>query len=163
MAERLGTGLTMAGFFLDPIIMGVAARCERPASTERVVDTVPMAATLRRLWWRHHERADPGVYDVAHRVDLHGDLDPGILAGALEDLVGRHHAPRSRAVRRDDGQHDVEVPAEAPECDAGPCGEPSGDGGHGAVRQQAEGSAGLDVDQDRAVDASLPQGEVINS
>ncbi|MFH0245787.1 amino acid adenylation domain-containing protein [Streptomyces sp. HK10] len=114
MTEHLGPGLTMADFFLDPTIRGVASRRERPAPTGRVVDTAPMPAALRRLWRRHHERADPSVYNVAHRVDLHGDLDPGILAGALEDLVGRHHALRSRAVRLDDGRHVVEILAEVP-------------------------------------------------
>jgi hypothetical protein len=72
-----------------------------------------MTATLRRLWRRHHERTDPGVYNVAHRVDLRGDLDPDALRRALEDLVARHDALRSRAVHRD-GEHLVEVRAEVP-------------------------------------------------
>ncbi|MFB8142262.1 amino acid adenylation domain-containing protein [Streptomyces parvus] len=113
MADELDVELSMARFFLDPTIRGVAGYGERPALAEQVVDTVPMTSTLRRLWHRHHERADPGVYNVAHRIDLHGDLDPRSLAGALEDLVGRHHALRSRAVRRD-GRYVVEVLAEVP-------------------------------------------------
>lgn len=113
MADRLDRELSMAEFFLNPTIRGVAARGERPAPAERVVDTAPMTSTLRRLWHRHHEHADPGVYNVAHRIDLCGDLDPQNLAGALEDLVDRHHALRSRAVRRD-GRFVVEVLARVP-------------------------------------------------
>ncbi|MFF7721622.1 amino acid adenylation domain-containing protein [Streptomyces luteogriseus] len=113
MADRLDRELSMAEFFLNPTIRGVAAHGERPAPAERVVDTAPMTSTLRRLWHRHHEHADPGVYNVAHRIDLCGDLDPRNLAGALEDLVDRHHALRSRAVRRD-GRFVVEVLAEVP-------------------------------------------------
>ncbi|MGY0064540.1 amino acid adenylation domain-containing protein [Streptomyces sp. LZ34] len=114
MRDRLDIDLAMADFFLDPTIRGVVARRE-PAPAHEVVDTVPMPSTMRRLWRRHHERVDPSVYNVAHRIDLRGDLDPGTLAGALEDLVGRHHALRSRAVRRDgDGEYLVEVLADVP-------------------------------------------------
>ncbi|MDQ1024748.1 natural product biosynthesis luciferase-like monooxygenase protein/amino acid adenylation domain-containing protein [Streptomyces umbrinus] len=121
MADHLKVEVSMADFFRDPTIRGVAARWERSApevsesvtAPGEVVDTVPMTSTLRRLWHRHHERADPGVYNIAHRIDLHGDLDHGILARALEDLVRRHHALRSRAVRRD-GHYVVEVLADVP-------------------------------------------------
>ncbi|ORT55624.1 hybrid non-ribosomal peptide synthetase/type I polyketide synthase [Streptomyces sp. CB03238] len=113
MADQLDIELSMAEFFLDPTIRGIAGRCEHPVLAARVVETVPMTSSLRRLWHRHHERADAGVYNVAHRIDLRGDLDPRSLAGALEDLVGRHHALRSRAVRRE-GRYLVEVLADVP-------------------------------------------------
>ncbi|MFJ5104713.1 amino acid adenylation domain-containing protein [Streptomyces sp. NPDC088554] len=121
MADQLDVEVSMADFFQDPTIRGVAARREQSgpelsepvAGADEVVDTVPMPSTLRRLWHRHHQLTDPAVYNVAHRIDLHGDLDHGILTRALEDLVGRHHALRSRAVRRD-GQYVVEVLADVP-------------------------------------------------
>ena len=121
MADHLNVEVSMADFFRDPTIRGVAARCERSApevsepvtALDQVVDTVPMTSTLRRLWRRHHERTDPGVYNIAHRIDLHGDVDHAILMRALQDLVRRHHALRSRAVRRD-GQYVVEVLADVP-------------------------------------------------
>jgi hypothetical protein len=72
-----------------------------------------MTSTLRRLWHRHHERADPSVYNIAHRVDMRGDLDPAALAGSLQDLVQRHHALRSRGVRRD-GEYVVETLTDVP-------------------------------------------------
>ncbi|GHH43756.1 non-ribosomal peptide synthetase/type I polyketide synthase [Streptomyces candidus] len=113
MADELDVELSMARFFLDPTIRGVAAHGERPAPAERVADTAPVTSTLRRLWHRHHEHADPGVYNVAHRIDLHGGLDPRTLTWALKELVGRHHALRSRAVRRE-GRLVVEVLADVP-------------------------------------------------
>ncbi|MDX3227985.1 non-ribosomal peptide synthetase/type I polyketide synthase [Streptomyces sp. ME19-01-6] len=113
MRDRLDIDLAMADFFLDPTIRGVVARHE-PAPAHEVVDTVAMPSTMRRLWLRHHERADPSVYNVAHRIDLRGDLNPGTLARALEDLVRRHHALRGRAVRRDGGEYIVEVLVDVP-------------------------------------------------
>ncbi|MFD5185022.1 condensation domain-containing protein [Streptomyces sp. NPDC058372] len=71
--------------------------------------TVPLTSTLRRVWRRHHEHGAPGVYNVAHRVDLH----PDDLRQALADLVARHDALRARAVRRD-GELLLEVLAEVP-------------------------------------------------
>ncbi|WP_328767492.1 non-ribosomal peptide synthetase/type I polyketide synthase [Streptomyces sp. NBC_00286] len=113
MANELDVEMSMADFFRDPTIRGVAAHRERSTPTDRVVATVPMTAILRRLWHRHHERENPSVYNIAHRIDLQGELDPGILAHALEELVARHHALRSRMARRD-GQYLVEVLAEVP-------------------------------------------------
>ncbi|MGA5357903.1 amino acid adenylation domain-containing protein [Streptomyces purpurascens] len=107
MRDEAGVDLTMADFFLDPTIRGIATR-------PRVVDTAPMPSTLRRLWRRHHALTDPSVYNIAHRMDLRGDVDPGALHQALTDLVARHHALRSRPVRRPDGRHEVEVLAEIP-------------------------------------------------
>ncbi|MGW0471280.1 amino acid adenylation domain-containing protein [Streptomyces coeruleorubidus] len=107
MREEADVDLTMADFFLDPTIRGIAAR-------NRVVDTAPMPSTLRRLWRRHHALPDPSVYNIAHRMDLRGDLDPEVLHQALRDLVARHHALRGRPVRREDGRYEVEILAEVP-------------------------------------------------
>ncbi|MEV4331745.1 amino acid adenylation domain-containing protein [Streptomyces sp. NPDC049597] len=125
MSALLGAELGMAEFFRAPTIRAVAARCEErrpmmpgaetedPVPAAGVAASVPMTSTLRRLWRRHHERTDPSVYNVAHRIDLHGALDPDALRRALGDLVARHEALRSRAVHRD-GEHLVEVLAEVP-------------------------------------------------
>ncbi|MDQ1006648.1 natural product biosynthesis luciferase-like monooxygenase protein/amino acid adenylation domain-containing protein [Streptomyces sp. V4I23] len=125
MSALLGAELGMAEFFRAPTIRAVAARCEEhrspvpsteaqaPAPAAGVVATVPMTSSLRRLWRRHHEHTDPGVYNVAHRIDLHGALDTDALKCALRDLVARHEALRSRAVHRD-GHHLLEVLAEVP-------------------------------------------------
>ncbi|WP_309096355.1 non-ribosomal peptide synthetase/type I polyketide synthase, partial [Streptomyces sp.] len=107
MRETAGIDLTMADFFLDPTIRGIATR-------PRVVDTAPMPSTLRRLWHRHHALTDPSVYNIAHRMDLHGALDPEALHDSLRDVVTRHHALRARPVRRSDGGHEVDILAEVP-------------------------------------------------
>ncbi|MFC9510057.1 amino acid adenylation domain-containing protein [Streptomyces sp. NPDC057002] len=107
MRDEASVDLTMADFFLDPTVRGIAAR-------GRVVDTAPMPSTLRRLWRRHHALPDPSVYNIAHRMDLRGEVDPGALHQALTGLVARHHALRSRSVRRQDGEYAVEVLAEIP-------------------------------------------------
>lgn len=124
MAVELGLALPMADFFRTPTIRGIAARLEQPGvaapalapralAADDVQDTVPMTSALRRLWRRHHERSDPSVYNVAHRIDLRGDLVPDDLRQALADLVARHDALRSRAVHRD-GEYLVEVLAHVP-------------------------------------------------
>ncbi|MFH8494928.1 amino acid adenylation domain-containing protein [Streptomyces coeruleorubidus] len=110
MREEADVDLTMADFFLDPTIRGIAGTATR----NRVVDTAPMPSTLRRLWRRHHALPDPSVYNIAHRMDLRGDLDPEGLHQALRDLVARHHALRGRPVRRADGGHEVDILAEVP-------------------------------------------------
>jgi hypothetical protein len=99
----------MTEFFREPTIRGIARRLDTPA----VVDTVPLTAGPRRLWRRHHERVHPAVYNVAHRVDVTGDLDEDALRQAVEALVHRHTALRSRVVERD-GVLLAEVLAPAP-------------------------------------------------
>ncbi len=84
----LGLTCSMTDFFRDPTIRALAAR--------EVVDRVPLTSVQQRLWRRHHERANPAVYNVAHRIDLTGDLDPEALRRAVEALVHRHDALRSR-------------------------------------------------------------------
>ncbi|WP_078607333.1 hybrid non-ribosomal peptide synthetase/type I polyketide synthase [Streptomyces flavidovirens] len=111
MTTEHGAALSMAEFFRAPTIRAVARRMD--PGPEPSSDPVPAPATLRRLWRRHHERADPGVYNVAHRIDLRGGLDPRALTRALEGLVRRHGALRSRAVLRD-GELLVETLADVP-------------------------------------------------
>ncbi|MFD5778923.1 amino acid adenylation domain-containing protein [Streptomyces sp. NPDC126933] len=117
LAVEQGFTLSMADFFRAPTIRAVAHRIDPGPGPELSADVVPMPATLRRLWRRHHERADPSVYNVAHRIDLRGELDPAGLTRALDALVRRHGALRSRAMRRDDEllvETLQEVPVEVP-------------------------------------------------
>ncbi|MFE6359607.1 amino acid adenylation domain-containing protein [Streptomyces sp. NPDC057806] len=105
MAEELGVEVSMADFFRAPTIRGIASR----AAERRVAATVPLTSTLRRLWRRQHERPDPSVYNVAHRIDVRGELDVERLRGALVDLVRRHDALRARCT-----EQVLEVLAEVP-------------------------------------------------
>lgn len=82
-----GTALSMTDFFHTRTIRATAAKLS-PGH--------PLSSNVRRLWRRHHERTDPAVYNVAHRVDLRGRLDVDRLRIALEQLVARHDALRMR-------------------------------------------------------------------
>ncbi|MET0236766.1 MAG: amino acid adenylation domain-containing protein [Kibdelosporangium sp.] len=99
MASAHGIEVSMTEFFRTPTIRALARRLEAHQGAA-VVDTAPMPSSMRRLWQRHHERTDPSVYNVAQRVDIDGELDPAALARAFRELVRRHAALRSRAVRR---------------------------------------------------------------
>ncbi|MGB3444658.1 MAG: condensation domain-containing protein [Actinophytocola sp.] len=82
-------------------------------SCDQRFTTAPLVTVQRRLWWRHHQRVLPAVYNVAHRVDLTGDLDEDALGRAVEALVHRHAALRMR-VAEHDGTLVQEVLAPAP-------------------------------------------------
>ncbi|KMS72083.1 amino acid adenylation protein [Streptomyces viridochromogenes] len=146
MASELDRAVSMADFFRTPTIRAIAARLEQTgaatadpppraatATAGEARATVPMTSVQRRLWRRHHERADPGVYNVAHRIDLQGDLSTDDLRGALADLVARHDALRCRAVLRG-GEHLLEVlagvPVELPVSDLSDLSEHAGDEDH---------------------------------
>ncbi|WP_345025323.1 MupA/Atu3671 family FMN-dependent luciferase-like monooxygenase, partial [Streptomyces sedi] len=106
VARELELTLSMAEFFRTPTVRGVAARGS--AQPSEVTATVPMNAVQRRLWRRHHERADAGCYHVTHRVDLRGPVRPERLGAWLAALVERHEALRTRLVVRG-GRRLVEV------------------------------------------------------
>jgi amino acid adenylation domain-containing protein len=107
--ERFGRAPSMTEFFREPTIRALARRL----GTAAVACTAPLTTAQRRLWRRHHQRVDPAVYNVAHRVDLAGDLDEDALRRAVEALVHRHAALRVR-VAEHDGTLVQEVLAPAP-------------------------------------------------
>ncbi|MFF3345364.1 amino acid adenylation domain-containing protein [Streptomyces sp. NPDC002779] len=109
MAEELDVEVSMADFFRAPTIRGIASR----AADRRVAATVPLTSTLRRLWRRQHERPDPSVYNVAHRIDIQGELDVERLRSALAELVRRHDALRGRCTEQE-FQVLAEVPVQVP-------------------------------------------------
>jgi natural product biosynthesis luciferase-like monooxygenase protein/amino acid adenylation domain-containing protein len=87
--EQLGVDYSMSEFFRDPTIRGMARTLD-------VTDTCPLTFAQRRLWQRHHARVDPAVYNGLSRLDIEGDLDPALLRRAVEELVSRHAALRTR-------------------------------------------------------------------
>ncbi|MFC4857928.1 MupA/Atu3671 family FMN-dependent luciferase-like monooxygenase [Actinophytocola glycyrrhizae] len=97
VGERFGAAPSMTEFFREPTIRALALRLD----TAAVVDTAPLVTVQRRLWRRHHQRVNPAVYNVAHRVDLTGDLDEAALRLAVEALVHRHAALRTRVAEHD--------------------------------------------------------------
>ncbi|MCT2582172.1 non-ribosomal peptide synthetase/type I polyketide synthase [Actinophytocola gossypii] len=96
VGEAFGRTPSMTEFFRAPTIRALARLL-----TGDVVDTAPLTTLQRRLWRRHHATSRPAVYNVAHRVDLAGDLDEDALRRAVEGLVHRHAALRTRVAERD--------------------------------------------------------------
>ncbi len=89
--EEFRAEVSIAEFFRAPTIRAMAAGLGR-----RITQTVAMTSLQRRLWERQAEKPRPQVYNVGHRVDLRGDLDPRALHRALDRLVARHDALRGR-------------------------------------------------------------------
>ncbi|WP_432742489.1 amino acid adenylation domain-containing protein [Streptomyces sp. JH002] len=135
---RTGRTLTMAGFFGAPTVRAAAAHFETGAGAgdesgiatdsgprsgaatgqegERGVETVPATSLLRRLAQRHRANPNPAVYNVAHRLELTGDLDPAALTGALRALVARHAALRLR-LNGERAEFPADVPFDVPVVD----------------------------------------------
>ena len=107
--DELGIDYSLTDFFRAPTIRAMAA-------AGRVVDSVPLCGMQPRTWRLHHSHPFPAIYNVPHRVDIRGSLDPQALRRAFEELVRRHSALRMRVV---DGAAQVlaEVPVELPVVD----------------------------------------------
>lgn len=101
--EEFRAKVSIAEFFRAPTIRALAAELVR-RSAPAVARTVPMTSLQRRLWKRQAENPRPQVYNVGHRVDLRGVLDPRALHRALEQLVARHDALRGRVAPSGDGR-----------------------------------------------------------
>ncbi|MER5337925.1 amino acid adenylation domain-containing protein [Micromonospora sp. NPDC002717] len=96
--DALDVELRVADLFQAPTIRDMARRIH--AAT--VSDTAPTTSIQQRAWRMHHANPRPAVYNVAHRIRLEGDLDELALERALDSLVRRHAALRTRLVPRDD-------------------------------------------------------------
>ncbi|MER7332673.1 MULTISPECIES: non-ribosomal peptide synthetase/type I polyketide synthase [unclassified Micromonospora] len=107
--DALSVELRVADLFQAPTIRDMARRVH--AAT--VSDTAPATSIQQRAWRMHHANPRPAVYNVGHRIRLEGDLDVRALERALDSLVRRHAALRTRLVPRDD-QLVQEVLAELP-------------------------------------------------
>ncbi|MEQ4304662.1 amino acid adenylation domain-containing protein [Plantactinospora sp. B6F1] len=99
--EALGVQLGVADLFQAPTVRAMAHRLDR----ETVPDTGPASGAQRRAWRCHHSNPRPQVYNVAHRIRFEGDLEVQALERALNDLVSRHAALRTRFVVLDGEVH----------------------------------------------------------
>ncbi|MGH3879120.1 MAG: MupA/Atu3671 family FMN-dependent luciferase-like monooxygenase [Actinophytocola sp.] len=101
ITDRLGKDCSMVDFFRHSTIRALAAHLGASDTiVDTVIDTAPLSGAQRRAWQRHGLQANPTVYNVAHRVDLDGDLDTDALRRAIETLVHRHTALRMRVADR---------------------------------------------------------------
>lgn len=69
--------------------------------------TVPVAAEQRLMLQRMGENSNPFAYNVMLSLEVRGDLDVPALQRALDALVARHHAFRTRFVQQDGGWQQV--------------------------------------------------------
>ncbi|HEY0636054.1 MAG TPA: condensation domain-containing protein, partial [Pseudonocardiaceae bacterium] len=111
--EEFGVEYPVLEFFQAPTIRAMTARLALGA-------THPLSYFQQRMWTRHQEHPDPSVYNVRRELELRGPLDPAALRRALDALVARHEALRTRFVRRDGAVvAEVAPPAPVPHADAG--------------------------------------------
>ncbi|NEA36328.1 non-ribosomal peptide synthetase/type I polyketide synthase [Streptomyces sp. SID13031] len=94
-----GAELTLTRFFRAPTIRALAAEVDGTAGIDRTAGigaTAPATFAQQRALGRHLARADASIYNGITRVDVRTDLDPVRLRTALETLVARHSALRTR-------------------------------------------------------------------
>ncbi|HEU4884058.1 MAG TPA: amino acid adenylation domain-containing protein, partial [Longimicrobium sp.] len=113
IARVLGVELPLKALFAAPTLAGLAAQVEdaRAAAdgAERIPPIQPLAATAEpplsfaqeRMWFLDRFSAGTGAYNVPAVLELAGSVDPEALRGALETLVARHEALRTRIVEHD--------------------------------------------------------------
>ncbi|MFB6722079.1 MupA/Atu3671 family FMN-dependent luciferase-like monooxygenase [Kribbella sp. NPDC056345] len=88
LCEATDTDLTLSEFFRAPTIRALAAQAGP--------EVAPLTFAQRRALQRHRGRADGSIYNSLGRVDISGALDPELLRRALQELVQRHGALRTR-------------------------------------------------------------------
>ncbi|WP_433010704.1 MupA/Atu3671 family FMN-dependent luciferase-like monooxygenase [Kribbella sp. CA-294648] len=107
-----GEEFTLTEFFRTPTIRALAARIDGPVKVE-IEDTAPTTFLQQRGLSINKTRTDASIYNGVARVDLSGELDPLMLRTALQTLVQRHSALRTRVF--DDRQEVLEsVPVDLP-------------------------------------------------
>ncbi|GAB3159275.1 hypothetical protein GCM10027290_63980 [Micromonospora sonneratiae] len=86
--------------------MAAALAADRPAPSSndrRIEDEAPATYQQEQMWWRQRHVPDPPSVHIALRVDLTGRLSVPALTEALDTLVRRHPALRTRLVERAGG------------------------------------------------------------
>ncbi|WP_026410982.1 non-ribosomal peptide synthase/polyketide synthase [Actinomadura oligospora] len=113
LGEVFGTEPSLADLFDNPTVAGLAALLDGDAPrtaagrpiTPRNADAgapAPASFAQRRLWFL--DQLEPGStrYNVPLTLRLTGPLDTGALTAALDGVVARHEALRTRLVGPDD-------------------------------------------------------------
>jgi amino acid adenylation domain-containing protein len=119
--EAFGVDLPLAAIFEEPTVAELAARIEGLLRADSRTELPPLEPAPRdgdlplsfaqeRLWFL--DQIDPGspAYNVPLALRLVGVLDAGALAGALDAVVARHEALRTRfAAPRSVAGHPLQI------------------------------------------------------
>ncbi len=97
--------LPLRVLFEKPTLAALAAHLEAaeeegsipvpPIVRRATAGAAPLSFAQERLWFLASFQPESAEYNVASAVRLHGDLDPGALAGALRQLEARHESLRT--------------------------------------------------------------------
>ncbi|WP_329425085.1 amino acid adenylation domain-containing protein [Streptosporangium sp. NBC_01495] len=87
----------------------------RAAVVRRAPGTVPpLSHAQERLWFLEQYRPGTTTYTVPVAVRLRGDLDADALRRALDEIVARHEALRTRFLTTDDGTPELVIDEPGP-------------------------------------------------
>ncbi|MEU5783360.1 amino acid adenylation domain-containing protein [Micromonospora lupini] len=102
-SSELGVDLPVAVVFAAPTIAAMASQVALLAQSqgpggdrERTGVPLPLAPGQHRLWLLHRMRPDDPTYHLPTLLRLRGNLRLDLLRGALDHLVARHGALRTR-------------------------------------------------------------------
>ena len=113
VARVLGVELPLRAVFASPTLAGLAEQVEAARAAadgvQRVPPIVPLPAEAEpplsfaqeRMWFLDRFAGEAGAYNVPVVLELAGALDVEALRGALDDLLARHAALRTRIAERD--------------------------------------------------------------
>ncbi|HEV2736376.1 MAG TPA: amino acid adenylation domain-containing protein, partial [Longimicrobiaceae bacterium] len=106
--ETLGVAIPVRALFEAPTLGGLAGRVDalrtEGAAARAPIEAVPRGGPLPvspaqgRIWLQHHLSPAPESYNLGVALRLRGPLSPAALRAALEAVVARHEALRTRFV-----------------------------------------------------------------
>lgn len=101
-----GVQISMREFFANPTVAQLAARVEQGCPEEAIPRAdrsgkLPVGFAQERLCVYQGLDVESSFHNVPTGLVLQGQLDEGVLLGALDALVGRHEPLRSRVVQQD--------------------------------------------------------------
>jgi natural product biosynthesis luciferase-like monooxygenase protein/amino acid adenylation domain-containing protein/FkbM family methyltransferase len=105
--QAFGVELPVRALFEAPTVAGLAPRIEALRGDEVPGDgtplvpvdrggPLPLSFAQRRMWWAYHLQGAPESYNLSFGLRLEGELDAEALRRALEGVVARHEALRTR-------------------------------------------------------------------
>lgn len=102
--RRHGIWVPPAGFLAEPTVAGLGrllaagaeAPAERPGGTPAPADRYPATSVQQRFWFLDRIAGLRSAYVLPMVIELRGAIDQDALCRALQQVLGRHPALRSR-------------------------------------------------------------------